>query len=108
LERHPDLPEVPLILDFAENEDQQRILRLIMARVVLGRPFLAPPDVPEERAAALQEAFDLVMRDPEFLAEAERVNLEIMPISSAEMRELLVEAYATPAPLVDQARALLR
>ncbi len=48
------------------------------------------------------------MTDPEFLAEAERVNLEIMPISSAEMRALLIEAYATPGPLVEEARELLR
>ena len=108
MEKHPDLPDVPLILDFAENEDQQKILRLIMARGALGRPFLAPPDLPEDRAAALQEAFDLVVKDPEFLAEAERVNLEIMPASSAQLRQLLSEAYATPAPLVEQARELLR
>ncbi len=108
MERHPDLPDIPLILDFAENEDQEKILRLIMARGVLGRPFLAPPDVPQDRAAALQDAFDLVVKDPEFLAEAERVNLEIMPASSAELREILSEAYETPLPLVEQARELLR
>jgi tripartite-type tricarboxylate transporter receptor subunit TctC len=108
MERHPDLPDVPLILDFAENEDQEKILRLIMARGVLGRPFLAPPDLPEDRAAALQEAFDRAVKDPEFLAEAARVNLEIMPASSAQMRRILSEAYATPAPLIEQARELLR
>lgn len=108
MERHPDLPDTPLILDFAETEDQEKILRLIMARTVLGRPFLAPPDLPEMRAAALRNAFDLVMKDPEFLAEAERVNLEIMPISSVTIEELLREAYATPEVLVEQARELLR
>jgi len=108
MERHPDLHDTPLILDFAENEDQQKILRLIMARTVLGRPFLAPPDLPETRALALQTAFDLVVEDPEFLVEAERVNLEIMPIPAVTMQEILKEAYATPPHLVDQARDLLR
>ncbi len=108
MERHPDLPDTPLILDFAETENQEKILRLIMARTVLGRPFLAPPDLPETRAAALRNAFDLVVKDPEFLAEAERVNLEIMPIPAVTMREILIEAYATPPHLVEQARELLR
>lgn len=108
MERHPDLPDTPLILDFAETEDQHRILRLIMARGVLGRPFLAPPDMPADRVAALQRAFELVMEDPEFLEEAMRSRLEIMPASVATMRALLEEAYATPPHLIEQARELLR
>ena len=108
MERHPDLPDTPLILDFAETEDQEKILRLIMARTVLGRPFLAPPDLPAARALALRTAFDLVMKDPEFLAEAARVNLEIMPIPHITVQEILREAYATPPHLVEQARELLR
>nr|TFG53066.1 MAG: hypothetical protein E4H34_04190 [Hyphomicrobiales bacterium] len=106
--RHPDLPDTPLILDFAQTEDQQKILRLIMARTILGRPFLAPPDLPETRALALQTAFDSTMQDPEFLAEAAQVHLEIMPIQSAAMVEILREAFATPPDLVEQARELLR
>jgi tripartite-type tricarboxylate transporter receptor subunit TctC len=106
--RHPDLPDTPLILDFAETEDQMRILRLIMARTILGRPFLAPPDLPDDRARALQNAFDLVMKDPEFLAEAAQARLEIMPIPAAAVLEILREVFETPPQLAEQARALLR
>ena len=108
LQRHPELPDVPLILDFAQDEEQRQILRLIMMRVVLGRPFLAPPGIPSDRAAVLRLAFDRMVMDPEFLAEAERLRLEIRPLDASAMLRLLAEAYATPPGLVERARAILR
>jgi tripartite-type tricarboxylate transporter receptor subunit TctC len=107
LRKHPDLPDVPLIMDFAKDEEEYQILRLIMIRGAFGRPFLTPPGVPADRAAALRKAFEDVVVDPEFLAEARRANMEIMPVSAEVLEELLDEAYAMPAYLVDQARDLL-
>ena len=57
LNKHPDLPDVPLIMDFAKGEDQQQMFKLIFARQVMGRPYLAPPGVPADRADALRKAF---------------------------------------------------
>src|SRR5262249_50028357 len=79
LSKHPDLPNVPLVLDLAKTEEQKQILRLIFARGVMGRPFAAPPDIPADRAAALRRAFMDTMKDKEFLAEAEKAKLEITP-----------------------------
>ena len=107
LQRHPDLPDIPLILDFAKTEEDRQILRLFLLRLVLGRPFFAPPGVPADRAAALRQAFDQTMTDPAFLAEAERGRLEISPASGAEIQLLLEEAYATPPHLVARAHALV-
>jgi tripartite-type tricarboxylate transporter receptor subunit TctC len=107
LRKHPDLHNVPLMLDFAENEQQYQILRLINLRGPFGRPFLAPPDIPHDRAIALRTAFETMLRDPEFLAEAERAHMEINPISADELLELLNEAYATPEQIVDRARAII-
>ena len=73
LEKHPDLPDVPLISELAKTEEQQQIFKLIFARQVMGRPYLAPPGVPADRAAALRKAFMDTMKDPEFLAEAEKL-----------------------------------
>ena len=81
LEKHPDLPNVPLIIDLAKTDEQRQILKLIFARQVLGRPFLAPPGVPEDRVDALRKAFMDTMKDKEFLAEAEKAKLEITPVA---------------------------
>ena len=108
LRKHPDLPDVPLVMDLAESDEERQVLRLMMMRLALGRPFLAPPGVPADRAAALRSAFDVMVTDPAFLAEAERLRLEINPISGAEIEALLAEAYATPAHIVERARESLR
>lgn len=108
LKRHPDLVDVPLMIDLVKTEEDRQILRLVLARLVLGRPFMAPPGIPADRAAALQRAFDDTMRDAEFLAEAERSRLEITPISGPELQQLVTEIYATPAQVVERARELLR
>jgi tripartite-type tricarboxylate transporter receptor subunit TctC len=108
LERHPDLPDVPLILDYAKNDEERQMLRLIMMRGVLGRPFLAPPELPPERAEALIAAFDQMIVDPAFLDEAARARLDIVPASGAKVRGLLEEAYRTTPALIERTRALLR
>ncbi len=108
LHKHPDLPDVPLIMDLARNDEEREILRLIMLRGVFGRPFMAPPGIPADRATALQDAFDTMVTDPDFLAEAEQLRAEIAPISGANLQQLLTEAYATPEHIVEQARMMLK
>jgi hypothetical protein len=108
LSKHPDLPDVPLVMDFAKNEDQQQIFKLIFARQVMGRPYLAPPGVPPERAAALRKAFLDTMKDPEFLSDAEKSQLEINPVAGDEVEKLVKELYQTPKPLADKAADFIR
>jgi tripartite-type tricarboxylate transporter receptor subunit TctC len=107
LKKHPDLPDVPLITDFAKTDEQRQILKLIFARQVMGRPYLAPPNVPKERAQALQQAFAETMKDPEFLAETEKSKLEINPVSAADVDKLVKEVYQTPKAVADKAAAML-
>jgi len=106
LSKHPDLPNVPLITDFAKTDEQRQILKLIFARQVMGRPFLAPPGLPQQRAAALQQAFTDTMKDPEFVAQAKQQKLEINPVSGGEIEKLLKEAYQTPALIAAKAGRL--
>jgi len=108
LHKHPDLPDVPLITDFAKTDEQREMLRLIFVRGALGCPFLAPPGIPAERAALLRSAFDATMKDPAFLAEAKRSNLEIAPVTGAELQRLVAEVYRTPADVVAKTRAVIR
>jgi hypothetical protein len=108
LNNHPDLPDIPLIMDFAKSEDQQQIFKLIFARQVMGRPYLAPPGVPADRVEALRKAFMDTMRDPEFLAEAEKSQLEITPVPGAEVEKLVQDLYQTPKALADKAAQFIR
>ena len=93
LEKHPDLPDVPLIVDLAKTPEQKQIFTLVFARQVLGRPFLAPPGLPEERLQALRKAFMDTMKDAEFLADAEKATLEIEPIDGAKIQQIVADAY---------------
>jgi tripartite-type tricarboxylate transporter receptor subunit TctC len=74
----------------------------------MGRPYLAPPGVPPERAAALRKAFMDTMKDPEFLSDAEKSQLEINPVSGADVEQLVKELYQTPKPLADKAADFIR
>jgi tripartite-type tricarboxylate transporter receptor subunit TctC len=108
LAKHPDLPDVPLVTDLAKNEAQRQMLRMIFARQVMGRPFLAPPGVPAERVAALRKAFMDTMNDKDFLADAAKAKLEINPVDGEKVQALVKEIYATPPEVAKQAAAALK
>jgi tripartite-type tricarboxylate transporter receptor subunit TctC len=107
LDKHDDLPNVPLVVDLAKSEEQRKILELIFARQVMGRPFLAPPAIPAERAAVLRKAFMDTMRDPEFLAAADKAKMEITPVAGEKVEKLVRDLYATPKEISNKAAALL-
>jgi len=108
LEKHPDLPQVPLIIDMVKTPEQRSVLRLVFAGQVMGRPFLAPPGVPPERLAALRKAFMATMQDPAFLAEAEKIKLEIRPVPGEAVQKLVAEVYASPPEVVKKAATALK
>jgi tripartite-type tricarboxylate transporter receptor subunit TctC len=107
LQKHPDLPDVPLIIDLAKTDEQKQILKLIFARQVMGRPYLAPPGIPADRAAALRQAFMDTMTDKDFLADAEKAQLEITPVDGAGIQKLVTEVYQTPPEVAKKAAELL-
>ena len=69
--KSPDLPDVPLIGDFAKTERQRQIIKLVLSRQIMGRPFMAPPGLPADRARGAATAFDATMKDPEFVGRGE-------------------------------------
>ena len=107
LNKHPELLDVPLVTELARNEEQLHAMKLMFARSEYGRPFFMPPDVPTERVAALRQAFDKAMKDREFLAEAERLKLEVQPMSGTELQKLVAELTSTPPAIVGRVRAIL-
>src|ERR1700737_3833708 len=108
LNKHPDLSDVPLVMDFAKTDEQKQIFKLIFARQVMGRPYLAPPRVPNDRANVLRDAFMRTMEAPEFLAEAEAAQLEIPPVSGEQVEKLVTELYKTPKPVAAKAAEFIR
>jgi tripartite-type tricarboxylate transporter receptor subunit TctC len=95
-------------MDLAKTNDDRDILRLIFARQEFAWPYLAPPDVPKDRTAALRAAFMATMRDKDFLAEAAKAKLEITPMAGENIQKLVTEIYATPAPIVQKTMDMLK
>ena len=108
LTKHPDLPNVPLIMDLAKDDEQRQMFRLIFARQVMGRPFQSTAGVPPDRLQALQTAFMDTMKDKEFLAEAEKAGLEITPVPGEQIQKLVSEVYKTPPEIAKKAGAIIQ
>jgi tripartite-type tricarboxylate transporter receptor subunit TctC len=100
--KHPDLPNVPKVSDLAKTDKQRQIVNLLSARLVVGRPLVAPPGVPAERHAVLEKAIADTVADPEFLADAKKQSLDIDYMSGQEMKEFFREVYQTPKEVVEQ------
>jgi tripartite-type tricarboxylate transporter receptor subunit TctC len=105
--KDPDLPNVPLLTDLARNASERQIFNLFSSTVAVGRPLLAPPGAPPARVAALRKAFMEVMKDPEFQAEARRLNLQISPMFGEELQAEVASLIATPKDVVERARSAL-
>ena len=101
LESDSRIPDVPLVTNLAQSENEKLALRLFMQRSMMGRPFVAPPGVPAERIKALQDAFAQAMKDPDFIEEAKKSNVNIHYVSPAELLGIVKEAYDSPAPVVE-------
>lgn len=102
LSKAPDLPDVPLMMDLASNPDDKAALRLLSAPTTVGRPIFTTPSVPEDRVKALRDGFDAMLKDSAFLAEAKKSNLEIDPLSGAELQKIVAEILATPKPIAER------
>jgi tripartite-type tricarboxylate transporter receptor subunit TctC len=77
---------------------------MIFARQVMGRPYVAPPNLPADRVAALRQAFMETMKDKDFLDEADKTQLEVNPVSGEDVDKLVKDIYATPADIVAKAK----
>ena len=108
MRKHPAHPEVPLVLDLATTQADRQALELMMSPTLFARPFAAPPGVPEDRLQALRTAFRSTVKDPAFIADAERMKLEIEYVSDTEIVDVLKRLYATPPDVVARVKAALK
>jgi len=108
LTKEPDLPDSPLILDYVKNPAHRAAFELLFIRQDMGRPFLAPPDIPADRLKALREAFVATAMDPEFLAEAAKGNLDIALRTGEEVQALVAKAYSSSKEAIDLIKDILK
>ena len=103
----PAVPDVPSVRSLVENSTDKKALEFLLAREVLGRPFLAPPALPPERAAALRAAFAATLRDPEFRKDAERAKLDTDLVTAEEVDTLLKDTTAAPTEVIERLKQAL-
>ena len=105
LNKHPELPDVPTVVELARNDEERAILRAVMSASEVGTAYFTPPGVPAERVAVLRRAFDATMKDPEFLADAERIKITVNPMTGEELEKLVAEVSNLSPALIDKVRA---
>jgi hypothetical protein len=95
--------DVPLVVEMQKDKADRQVFEMTVLPQEFGRPFIAPPDIPADRAAAMQKAFVETLVDPAFLADAAKIRLSMDPMTGDEIRALLDLAYAAPKDVVDRA-----
>jgi tripartite-type tricarboxylate transporter receptor subunit TctC len=105
--RHPEFADVPTARELAPNDAARALIELAELSYRISRPFAAPPDVPAERATALQAAFAAVHKDPQYLDEAAKLRLEVSPIGSRDVLDTIDRIAAAPPSVLDYLRRLM-
>ena len=96
LSRSDRRPDAPTILELVERERDRSILKLIASSSTLGRAIIAPPGIPAERTAALRQAFERMVKDPDFIADAHQRRLGVNPMAGAALEQIVAEVANPP------------
>jgi tripartite-type tricarboxylate transporter receptor subunit TctC len=99
--------KVPSVFDYVKTEDDRKVLELHFEQILLGRPLAGPPGMPADRLAALRVAFMETMKDPDFLADAQKANIDIDPVTGEQVDQLLEQFSKYPKSVVEKARAVI-
>jgi tripartite-type tricarboxylate transporter receptor subunit TctC len=108
VEPNPTLKGVPFIVDLARNADEKQSIEFLYAGQGIGRPFVAPPDLPADRLKMLRDAFNATMKDPDFIADVNKQKLDLEPEDGEHLEALIRKIYATPKPIVDKVSELIK
>ena len=102
LKNDPELPNIPNALEFAKTESDRKVIELFLSQKTVARPIIAPPAVPAERIAILRKAFAALATDREFLADAEKSNLDVDPIPGEEVDKVIALITSAPREVVER------
>lgn len=103
----PDLPDVPSIYDLAKTDEQRQLMRFVFSSVEFGRPYVLPPDSPPELVALMRNAFADAVNDPDLIAEAERLKLDMTYRPPGDLAKLVANLYQTPQSIIDTVKKLV-
>lgn len=108
-QRHPDLPNVPTILDYVKNEDDRKIVQVgVFDYGAIARPYVFPPNTPKDRVQALRKGLADTYKDPEFLADAKKARLDMAPLTGEEMEKIVDRTYKLDKKLVARLKEILK
>jgi tripartite-type tricarboxylate transporter receptor subunit TctC len=99
---------VPHIWEFVKDPDDRKVAELVVSQQVFQRSYIVPPGTPAEEVKILRTAFDATMKDPAFLADAQKMKIAIEPISGAKVQDVITRLYATPKALVARAKDAIK
>ena len=99
---------VPHIWKFVPKEDDRRVAELVVSQQVFQRSYIAPPQTPAEVLGILRMAFDATMKDPTFLADAEKMKISITPLAGGKVQDLIGRLYSTPREFVERAKVVIK
>ena len=109
LRPHPEVPNVPWAYELAKTDDAKKMIQAL-ARVngVLNRPYVMPPGTPKDRVKILRKGFSDTMKDPEFLADARRANLNLDPLDGEEIEKEVKSFFKLESALIKQLKEILK
>jgi tripartite-type tricarboxylate transporter receptor subunit TctC len=105
--RDKRLPDIPLVTEFAKNDEQRQVFQLFSSAPALGQPYVAPPGLPADRLAVLRKAFSATLSDKDFLAEAEKIRFTIDAMNADGVAEIVHQTIYAPADIIAKAKAAI-
>lgn len=110
LEPHPELTKmgVPTVFQFVKDPTDRKVVELIISQTVFHRSYIAPPGTQPAQLATLRAAFDATMKDKQFLEDADRMRVDIDPLSGAQVQDVVAKLYASPRDIVERAKKAIR
>jgi tripartite-type tricarboxylate transporter receptor subunit TctC len=103
-ERHAELPDAPSLGEIGDSAEDRQVFALYASGSAVGRSLLGPPGIPAERVTALRAAFQAMVKDPEFVADIERMNVELSPLPGEQVAELIARTLNVPAAVRERAK----
>ena len=107
-ERHPDIANVPTVIEFGKTPEARQIFAFFISGAAVGRSIVAPPGLPPDRLKILREAFDAMLQDPDLLAEIGKTGLEFAPGSGEQLQKLVQAAVGASKDVVERTKIILR
>jgi len=102
-----EIPDVPSIFDYAKTDEQRQLMRFVFSSTEFGRPYVFPPEVPQERVDIMRKAIAEAVRDPDLVAEAANIKMDMAYTPPEHLAQLVAKLYQTPPAVIETVKALL-